>query len=319
MPASTVPSSGSAGVNVEHPEHSRCLNCGARLTGPYCARCGQKATEHLVPFRLLVTEFLDSLFALDARFFRTMGPLLVKPGYLTNEYLAGRRVRYVSPLRLYLFTSFVFFLLLAALDAAPFQNVYEPPTSAAAEQPTPEELQDLEELPPWLAPAVPSDSAAGDDSMTVDVGDGEMAQAFERNVHRINQNPQEFVRSLQEHMSVFVFVLLPVFALLLKGLYARSGRLYVQHLIFSLHVHAFAFVLFTVTWLLDAFAPTVLTEAVDTIYFWVLLLYLLVAMQRVYGQRLSKTVIKLGMLLTSYAVVFLIAFVGFILTIILMY
>ena len=60
----------------------------------------------------------DTMLNIDSRIFRTLWPLLVKPGFLTNEYLAGRRVRYVTPFRLYFFLSIVAFLVIAVgLDA----------------------------------------------------------------------------------------------------------------------------------------------------------------------------------------------------------
>ncbi|GIX38068.1 MAG: hypothetical protein KatS3mg127_1307 [Silanimonas sp.] len=80
-----------------------CHNCGVPLLGDYCHACGQ-ATRGLVrPLPQLGSEFLDSLFNLDSRLLRTLPALLLQPGRLSIEYLGGRRARYVSPMRLFVF------------------------------------------------------------------------------------------------------------------------------------------------------------------------------------------------------------------------
>lgn len=88
---------------------THCENCGAELTGPHCAQCGQAAIDYRRSFRHVVVDVLDSFLNWDSKFFATIGLLIVKPWRLTNEFLAGRRVRYLHPLRLYLLASILFF------------------------------------------------------------------------------------------------------------------------------------------------------------------------------------------------------------------
>lgn len=90
-----------------------CANCGAPLAGPYCAQCGQAADDLRKPLRLLASELSHDVFAFDTRFFRTIVPLFFRPGFLTVEYLSGRREPYVPPLRAYIFASVIFFGLVA--------------------------------------------------------------------------------------------------------------------------------------------------------------------------------------------------------------
>ena len=305
---------------VQQSEHRHaCLNCGAELAGPYCAQCGQEATERNVPLRVLLKELLDTLFSLDARLFQTTRQLLAKPGYLTNEYIAGRRIRYVAPLRLYLFTSFVFFLLLAAFEGVPLQNPGD--AQNTAQQGRDQELTstELEQLPSWLVgnstTAPPTDTLAAESSESTSL----ISRVLRRKLQRVREQPGSFASSLRDQMSVFVFALVPVFALLLKLMYLRSGRMYVQHLIFSLHVHAFVFILFSCVWLVDNLGSAALKNVVDGLYLWGVMLYLLLAMRRVYGQPLWKTVIKMGGLLVAYALSFILAFAGFALLTILLY
>src|SRR2546425_4045860 len=88
---------------------TRCENCGAELQGHWCAQCGQPAIEYRRSFRHVVADLLNEFLNWDSKFFTTIALLILKPWRLTNEFLAGKRVRYVNPLRLYLLASILFF------------------------------------------------------------------------------------------------------------------------------------------------------------------------------------------------------------------
>ena len=90
-----------------------CENCGAEMSGPFCGVCGQHERSVIRFFGSVVAQIFDDIFGWDSRAGRTLLPLLFRPGFLTNEYFAGRRVHYVPPIRLYLFVSIIFFLLLS--------------------------------------------------------------------------------------------------------------------------------------------------------------------------------------------------------------
>src|SRR6516165_9498336 len=92
------------------PLLTHCENCGAELQGHWCAHCGQPAIEYRRSFRHVVADLLDEFLNWDSKFFTSIALLLLKPWRLTNEFLAGKRVRYVNPLRLYLLVSIIFFL-----------------------------------------------------------------------------------------------------------------------------------------------------------------------------------------------------------------
>src|SRR5436190_3797917 len=132
----------------QRPPLTHCENCGAALTGRYCAQCGQPAIDYRRSFGSLVADAADAFFNLDARFFMTFALLFVKPWRLTIEFLAGRRHRYVHPLRVYLMASVAFFLVIKSLEhfksegpkAVPpgvAASVYGPPAPAWAAAPTP--------------------------------------------------------------------------------------------------------------------------------------------------------------------------------------
>lgn len=100
---------GPSTVAHEHEQHS-CANCGASLTGPYCHNCGQAAHVHKSLLHL-VEEFLHGFFHFETKAWRTIPALIFKPGKLTRNYIDGQRVRYVSPLALFLFLIFLLFFV----------------------------------------------------------------------------------------------------------------------------------------------------------------------------------------------------------------
>jgi hypothetical protein len=90
-----------------------CRNCAAPLEGEYCSRCGQREGRGDLHFSEAIGELADDVVAWDSRLWRTLWPLVFKPGYLTAEFIAGRKARYVAPFRLYLIISFILFLVIS--------------------------------------------------------------------------------------------------------------------------------------------------------------------------------------------------------------
>src|SRR5437588_8359161 len=95
--------------NRERPPLTHCENCGAQLRGHWCAQCGQPAIDYRRSFRHVIVDVLDSFLNWDSKFLATLGLLISRPWRLTNEFLGGKRVRYVHPARLYLLASILFF------------------------------------------------------------------------------------------------------------------------------------------------------------------------------------------------------------------
>jgi hypothetical protein len=99
-----------------HPTHP-CANCGAPMHGPYCYACGQPEKGMIRQLASVLSDVLDTVFNIDSRVFRSLVPLYFRPGYLTVEYFAGRRVRYVTPFRLFFFLCLIaFFAIQLALN-----------------------------------------------------------------------------------------------------------------------------------------------------------------------------------------------------------
>jgi hypothetical protein len=93
----------------ELPSFTHCENCGTKLTGQYCSQCGQAAIDYRRSFGHVVLDVLNEFLNWDSKFFGTLALLITRPWRLTNEFVSGKRVRHVHPLRLYLLASVLFF------------------------------------------------------------------------------------------------------------------------------------------------------------------------------------------------------------------
>ncbi|MDJ0748772.1 MAG: DUF3667 domain-containing protein [Woeseiaceae bacterium] len=119
---------------AELPEHEHCLNCGTRLHGQYCGHCGQRATSRLISLWELLRDAFGDMFELDSRLWRTLIPLLRRPGQLTRDYLEGRRARYMPPFRMYLVLSVIFFVVAFFDPRDNFSLLFEPEPPPTAEE-----------------------------------------------------------------------------------------------------------------------------------------------------------------------------------------
>ena len=119
--ADTPPAPASATAEATH---APCRNCGTPLLGPHCYACGQPVKGLVRPLGNLFGDLMDSVFNIDTRIVRTLGPLFARPGMLTTEYFAGRQVRYVTPVRLFFFLCILaFFVGRFAIDGDSGVNV----------------------------------------------------------------------------------------------------------------------------------------------------------------------------------------------------
>lgn len=287
------------------PRPDHCLNCQAPAVGKFCAECGQEIKDHSVALGPLLSEGLSELASWDSKLFRTLVPLLFRPGFLTNQYNIGKRVPYLSPLKLYLTVSVLFFLLLswqnpaAYLKAAPGRlNFSLAPTGLAADP-------DMQEVRTAQTQAAQTQAAevqmaasaeeykAHQNALPPAKRDPAFARAMTVGAFKAKQSPQSFVSALIGDIPKMMFLLLPLFAVSLKLLYWRPKRLYVEHLIFLLHVHAFAFLILTPLLFLH---PAWLAGSVA----FALAAYVLAAMRVVYKQSWPATLFKSSLLGLGY-------------------
>ena len=117
---------------IQRPAITHCENCGAQLRGHWCAKCGQPAIDYRRSFRHVIADLLNEFLNWDSKFFATIALLVVRPWKLTNQFLAGHRVRYVHPLRLYLLASILFFFAVNyAIKSAHFDPINLSPENRA--------------------------------------------------------------------------------------------------------------------------------------------------------------------------------------------
>lgn len=96
---------------------NECLSCGSLLKGRYCFNCGEKVVQDS-DFSLskIVGEGFNAFTNLDNKFFRSLWALMFKPGFLSQEYIEGRRLKYMKPFQLYILASLFLFIFLSDFD-----------------------------------------------------------------------------------------------------------------------------------------------------------------------------------------------------------
>jgi Protein of unknown function (DUF3667) len=211
-----------------------CPNCGAAGAARFCPQCGQKQGAGIPGALAYLHEIVNHYVAVDGKLWRTLWLLLARPGMLVTEYIAGRRQRYVGPLKLYLTFSVIFFVL-ASLAPSTEVRVAVRPDPGSAEQQALE--QALEDMPEALRRTV----------------ERALAEA-ERNPAVPAQIGQEIGDRLQEQAPRAMFLLLPAFAGLTLFAFRHRPQHYAVHLMLALHAHAVAFLLFTLQLALPAAA-----------------------------------------------------------------
>jgi hypothetical protein len=274
---------------------THCENCGAELQGHWCAHCGQPAIDYRRSFRHVIADLLDEFLNWDSKFFATIAFLIVKPWRLTNEFLAGKRVRYVNPLRLYLLASILFFFAVnygakgVHFDAnklgpkdradleAELKNEDLPPAARekleallrdSSPSPAPSALANAPSPPPAALSPSPAPSTTGNvpspqpepstnqqkygkigERPFVVFDEAKSTTPFERWIEaRAKEKMGEhgtkmglFVATLLSNLPYMMLCCIPLFAFVLKILYIRRRIFYIDHLIYALHIHTFAY------------------------------------------------------------------------------
>jgi hypothetical protein len=161
-----------------------CSNCHAPLTGQYCAVCGQRDRTRMISVWELVADFAGEFFDFDSRFWRTLFPLMFRPGRLTAEYLRGRRVHYTPPLRLYVISSVLFFLLATLGGVEGDLSFDEKPETPATQ----------DGAPPTSPAATPSTNETANPDDTTPTAEEELGQS----VPDTAGLPPEAARAIEE-------------------------------------------------------------------------------------------------------------------------
>jgi hypothetical protein len=322
----------------DRPPRSHCENCGSELRGHWCSQCGQPAVDYRRSFRHVIVDVLDSFLNWDSKFFTTIGLLLVKPWRLTNEFLTGKRVRYVNPLRLYLLASVLFFFAVnywaKAIHIDPRQLSPKDRDEIAAE------LKN-EDLPPAVrarveealrepSPATTAATAQPAQSTPPSKQSGQPLVVFNPNTSPstsfeqwLERHAKEklgergtklqlFVGTLFSNLPYMMLCCIPLFAFVLKILYLRRRIFYIDHLIYALHIHTFAYVaimlIIAATLSLNRIAPGALASRAIAVLWIAFAAQIFLSIRRVYRQSWFISVFKFSLGGLVYLIVLCSAF-----------
>jgi hypothetical protein len=283
---------------LEH-DASHCLNCQSATAGHFCQQCGQETRLHVPSASEFLHEFIGHYVALEGKLWKSLGLLLFRPGRLTREYIEGRRVRYVLPLRLYLTFSIIFFALMkfsganvATVDSENAKPRAEVHAQAKAQDKA-QAKADGDDEPADAAPKAVHDDSPRAALSSISPKLANKVDKFDSlsNVEKEHQLKAAFF----SYAPYAVFCLMPFFAALLKLLYLGSGRRYGEHLLFALHSNAFAFLMLS---LLVA-TPNGLPYVRPLLGLW-LVFYLPSAMRTVYGGSRKVTFVRWIVLMTLH-------------------
>ena len=307
-------------------EERVCHNCGTTITAQYCPECGQRHRPGEPSIRQLVGRLISEVLEVDSRIVRTVRLLFFAPGELTRQYIAGRREHFVRPIRLYLFSSFLFFVLFAIaipgdelidpdeqpqgvpadtveISAELYRQLHAAKQSADTSSAAADLLADSLAAATAAASAAPGDeipesipardatedaekrNAEADDVEDDDVEDDD-AETSDDGVVRVTpvreaSEGRETLRVLLQNGARVVFLLVPVFALILQFLFLHEP--YAHHVIFSLHLHAFAFALLSIDMTMRAAGvPLDVLIGVNVAIYTSIAVYLVAAVRRTY-------------------------------------
>lgn len=251
---------------------TQCLNCDSLTTTKFCPECGQENVAVNISLIEIFREAWEEFVRFDSKFFATLVPLITRPGLLTAEWGRGRRTKYLSPLKLYLTITAVFFLLVPYLKF----NSSEPASRR----------------PPVMNTQIERRSE----------GAG-LPAPMRFIVHQLNRvdslDRHTLMDQFVQHVPTALFALMPAFAAALWVLYCGRRRFYVEHLVYALHVHSFLFILLTIRLLTPISDAGLAGNLLNVgLIFWAAG-YSAFALKRAYAQGWGKTFVK--WLFLSYA------------------
>jgi hypothetical protein len=258
-----------------------CLNCGGALAGPYCSQCGQKVPTQDLKLRDFLHETTHELTDWDGKVPRTLKALLLRPGLLTADYLAGKRARWLPPLRLYLWCSLIFFLSGPAVEAVTHRSFRE-------------------------AAKLTIKNADGTTKLTPETRK-EIANALPGRIFGVDRmeraatHSAELNQTIQATFPKAMFVLLPLFALLTSVAWRRQRRGYPAHVYLALHLHSAWFLAFTAVTIVAAFVESSAVQGLLALAGFIYIVwYLLVALHTVFGESWRRTITKAALVVIAY-------------------
>ena len=313
-------------------KEKNCLNCNATVHGRYCHVCGQENTEPREKFGHMLTHFVFDLFHFDGKFFRTMKYLLLKPGFMAQEHLRGRRMDYLHPIRLYIFTSAFFFLFFFMLSPGKVDVNIEKKLSDTARITQSDSVSaEILKLDKDFSSIKEYDSIQ--QRLPTEKQDGYIISKLQRQNLILKEKYPSRRDLMNKVFEVFthqfpkmLFVSLPLFSFLLFLLYARKkSYYYVDHVVFTLHFYSTVFILIFLAMCLNMLldwtglyeihyneGKNYLNGAIGSGYLSLIIgFYWYRSLRNFYGQSRRKTILKFGLQLFINLFLFSILFLLF--------
>jgi hypothetical protein len=318
-----------------------CLNCGTTVPDKFCSNCGQENLELHENFLHLVLHSVGHYFHFESKLFNSIVPLFTKPGFLTKEYFAGRRASHLNPISMYIFISIVFFSLftinsnskkkdilkenaatentLSKAEAEQVKAVVGNAVSEKAGDYTYTILNNAQAISDSAGkpnnavvsarPAAPAPDKADKITLNLFGKNNVVANSLQTKIRTVmddDLNRELFKNKLKSQLPKMMFILLPLFALILKLVSIRSSKYYVEHLIYSIHVHSFLFlfgsILIVLNWLLPFFS-----DWIQLLGLVVMLWYIYRSMRNIYRSTRWRTIYKFFLLGFAYSILMLLS------------
>ncbi|HEX9150855.1 MAG TPA: DUF3667 domain-containing protein, partial [Flavobacterium sp.] len=250
-----------------------CLNCSYVVANRFCPNCGQENTDTRKTFHHLFIHFFEDLTHYENAFWKTIKNLIFKPATLTKEYLSGKRLSYLAPVRLYIFISFITFFLITVFPNKKSDvlkiNKKEPITNPIGDSlKTPNKAKDIT----FDSPIKNNGNTSGKadflnfgyesvqelDSIQLHAPESEKLSEFSYLIHRKIQevkdkNKEElfekFKESFVHNFSKVLFIYMPLFAFFLWVFHDKKRWYYFDHGIFTLHYFSFLLLVFLILFL----------------------------------------------------------------------
>lgn len=293
----------------------RCPNCNKPLSGKFCSNCGQSVIDYHRPFVTIFRDVIGDLASFDNRLLKTLIPMLFRPGFLVKEFMAGRRMKYMPPFKLYLFVTFVAFLLLSTnhkpesavdiSDGLTFQNSDGESFRLDSLFNITKLSSDSIDYSSAKRDSVSGESVAKDSLVDVqeEVEDKKREDEIVDKIMKLGNmyklNPGLVLDTAFKKLSQTLFVILPLFALFLALLYIRRKRYFIEHLLISVNFHSFIFLVIILSELLLMIGWSVTTDLAIYVYF-AIPLRLFLALKFYYRQSWFKSFVKFVILSVYY-------------------
>jgi Protein of unknown function (DUF3667) len=294
-----------------------CANCHYSFdeVNNYCPNCGQENHTHKLPIKHFAVELAESLTHFDTKVFRTFKEMLLKPGLVVKNYNNNKRARYVPPIRIYIFMSFIFFFLITVLyshsvekNSVKMQEAFKKDFAmsnseggyinfGATTKVTPEIFHSLVMIEPLTSKRIDSTLAANHTN-TNWINTHVLHTMIK--VYKGETSIAQIYIKLIKYISYALLIFMPFFAFVLKVFYRSKHQYYSELLVFSIYFHTFIFAVLGLFLLFDKYIYS--NKFIFFGFIIAALIYLAISLKRVFEESIIKTILKVTCISLVYII-----------------